>query len=952
MHNYQPSSGPGPAGLSSSPARFHEARLTSLRAALLAAVAISLGCPPARAALTTPTVGNYDPNGVPADSAMGAAGSIMQKDFAGAVAKSWVNNLGGVINFEKVRGTIGQNVMIATYGLKSNRFGGTNMLTITADTAFMGFQGLQAIRADVLTPQPNLTPSGGFVLDAISYGKYGLVFSTPLDQVGVTVLGDLDASGANLNITATVIDSAGAMQTVAGIMVPRGTGRNLFIGFQSQLNPIVELQISDANGNRFELDDLGFITAPHTFVRGSPSTITVQDTELSVVPIVFLDTELPAILQKFPGSTMDIVMQQCHSGGFVPYLNSAPPVGDWTFCSGCTLAESCMNYDGLGNTTQGALDNWTRSWREDAQLYQAAGMRAHFQTTLTGHAAQAAPAIAAITRDPFVPNAILPFVTAGAVDLATGKFVPEALVPVVTGTYRGTAGSWAYYMNTWVQLMPTVAPIAGNWQVVAPGRAPGLLPGGGPFPALPGNPAGAYRGSMRALPAENNPQYTSPSSANPANTASDMRSLLPDADSDLYAILVQWDEDFSGESRAIAAERTTRFAANIARMYNTLTGPTYMVPANNIVVLYYDGFWYDEATRKLPQFTLFPGPNATPNEVLASVPIDGQTGTNNAKQFLFNNDAILGNLFKTGNPGTPGGNVPGPDDHLLVYMTGHGISLSGNARKHYDNIGFGVQVKVAVDAVGAADTSVPGFDPVSEYVQAYEETMASTNTDATNVFSNPGLDLTNFVDAVDLIQISTTQPIPYGVQLTVNGYSDPSWMDLQPISDTNTVVYDLDPIVPGMVYSNSIYQIEVSNSLLYADLTLDTNAAADAGGYISFNLNGLPLTSFDPNFVSSVIIRGVEQEGAYVPPDPTAVSELTGVNIGEFLLTWPAGLNGFVIQTNSDLTTTNWGNVYIPGTNVVEVTGIADSSLPMGPNWALFPFSGSQLFFRLQPQSP
>jgi hypothetical protein len=65
------------------------------------------------------------------------------------------------------------------------------------------------------------------------------------------------------------------------------------------------------------------------------------------------------------------------------------------------------------------------------------------------------------------------------------------------------------------------------------------------------------------------------------------------------------------------------------------------------------------------------------------------------------------------------------------------------------------------------------------------------------------------------------------------------------------------------------------------------------------------------------------------------------------MLTWPPSLANYYIQQNPDLTTTNWVDVTSPGTSTPELTGVADSSLPMGTNWAFFTYTNCQMFYRL-----
>jgi hypothetical protein len=65
------------------------------------------------------------------------------------------------------------------------------------------------------------------------------------------------------------------------------------------------------------------------------------------------------------------------------------------------------------------------------------------------------------------------------------------------------------------------------------------------------------------------------------------------------------------------------------------------------------------------------------------------------------------------------------------------------------------------------------------------------------------------------------------------------------------------------------------------------------------------------------------------PPDDPGV-------LDNVVVSWPAGATGFVLQTNSDLTTTNWGNY----------TGTVDGS--GGTNSVTFKKSTGSLFFRLK----
>jgi hypothetical protein len=126
-----------------------------------------------------------------------------------------------------------------------------------------------------------------------------------------------------------------------------------------------------------------------------------------------------------------------------------------------------------------------------------------------------------------------------------------------------------------------------------------------------------------------------------------------------------------------------------------------------------------------------------------------------------------------------------------------------------------------------------------------------------------------------------------------------------------------------------------------------------APGEIDLEFAGIGDTDFDPNLVTAAIVRGAEQEVAYITPDVTAVNTLTPQNLdGGLLLSWPVGATNYWIQENPDLTTTNWVTVTNLNTSLPELTGIPDPTRPMGTNWAFFPYTSSQMFFRLQPSSP
>ena len=146
---------------------------------------------------------------------------------------------------------------------------------------------------------------------------------------------------------------------------------------------------------------------PHSFVRGAAARKLVKGFPNNVMPIVIVDDELPGILDDFPGYTVDVVMQQCHSGGFGPVLTNLPVAVEWTFASSVQLKETSVRLDIMYPGWVGYLDNFTRAWYEDAVLYPATGpgngMKQHYETAISGRPAQANPAISAIPPDLYAP---------------------------------------------------------------------------------------------------------------------------------------------------------------------------------------------------------------------------------------------------------------------------------------------------------------------------------------------------------------------------------------------------------------------------------------------------------------------------------------------------------------------------------------------------------------------
>lgn len=102
--------------------------------------------------------------------------------------------------------------------------------------------------------------------------------------------------------------------------------------------------------------------------------------------------------------TVDVVMQQCHGGGFAAdVVGTLGGAKGYTFSSAANWNESAWNdtsyaYLGLGSLTK--VDNWTRAWVES--LAFDVGMFQHYTDATSGKVT--APTI---TRDPYAPNGAL-----------------------------------------------------------------------------------------------------------------------------------------------------------------------------------------------------------------------------------------------------------------------------------------------------------------------------------------------------------------------------------------------------------------------------------------------------------------------------------------------------------------------------------------------------------------
>lgn len=666
----------------------------------------------------------------------------------------------------------------------------------------------------------------------------------------------------------------------------------------------------------------------HTYVRGVDTNGNMS--------VAFYDEDLPVILKKGPYTAVDIVMQQCHSGGFMQYLVNNPPGKDWTFTSSCAANETANNMEDIALLAFdyiGLVDNFTRSWREDAQYSPPFGMKQHYLTTVNGNAT----AKPAILQDRYAPGA------------APTKylFIDGSVYYIITGTFQGVTGQyiWAHYNDGfggsgsgWFQVKPTGENIKYGKKMV-----PSWTALKGAYGVEKDTPYPQFTSETTT----EHPQYAS------AGAASDQRVLgvpTPNPSNvQQYAILVQW--DVPNRSTETTTTYAYSYSVNMDRVINTLTS-TYNVSTDNIVALYFNGT-FGKNTRLPAYGYLYPGTSGNLLEDISGYgPIDGPSGTNDGGQGLFADLAVPGKLFKkNGAPGT----LPGTNAHLLVYFTGHGGTTTDAVKLKYKpdpSLEYQLLPSDSVNPDGTPDA--PGFDAVSELNAAIASFLATTNdpTDLPSdgaIFSYASNVLDGFQGVGDLIQINTTVPIPSYAQLVINGLTNTS-SPLTPANPNTATLYDLDPLVPGLLTNTYTYQVMVDSTVLNEGIP-EQNAEQDVNqGTIDIQFAGLQPTDFNPNLVKAFIVRGQDEEVAYLPPDITVTTNVTAQDIGGgMLLTWPPGATNYLIQENSDLTTTNWVTVTSPVNLAPEITGQADLTLPMGTNWAFFAYTNSQMFFRLAP---
>jgi len=120
--------------------------------------------------------------------------------------------------------------------------------------------------------------------------------------------------------------------------------------------------------------------------------------------------------------------------------------------------------------------------------------------------------------------------------------------------------------------------------------------------------------------------------------------------------------------------------------------------------------------------------------------------------------------------------------------------------------------------------------------------------------------------------------------------------------------------------------VQQSNILVCAE-QVGTETFSFSGTYVISGVAGSNSVTFNPAWVN--------------PPNPPLLSIAlvdppANPALDNAFVSWPAAADGFVLQTNTDLATTNWGDYLGP----VDTTN--------GINSVTFPKSGNALFFRLR----
>ena len=449
-------------------------------------------------------------------------------------------------------------------------------------------------------------------------------------------------------------------------------------------------------------------------------------------------------------------------------------------------------------------------------------------------------------------------VTAGSVDILFqqcygGGFLNDIMG---TGPANFTAAAAARWNETALnhdQVLKLASPLLDNytraWRDAASTRsANGFLDwyqsavtGTGIFTGVRKDPFA----SVPEAPNTEHPMYAT--ADNPTGGVNDKRTLMNNPSGPKqYAILVAWDKP------------NPRHVANLARIYWLLQNQ-FNVPLDNIVTLL--------DNQKLG--------NSSVNYNFLDSAISGPVffdGNNQRATWL---KALKGVLFSTAGV-VNGSNIPGPNDKLFIYNTGHGLHmLSGEWVVH--------------GAGDAADT-VSGIFNIA--TNGFATGFQLTDDEASTVMDTNG----NVC-----LQLQLSQQINPDALITVQGVASASAASAL-VTDPS-LVYNYN----GVVNTAFTYQLELPEDLLSLVATnLQLSVSGLAAPYVNGNL--VLITSF----------IGGDQELAYIPQPPAAssmtVPRTAGLTLkialSDIATNW-SDIRGYPVElTAINLVSTNGQTVY------------------------------------------
>jgi hypothetical protein len=221
-----------------------------------------------------------------------------------------------------------------------------------------------------------------------------------------------------------------------------------------------------------------------------------------------------------------------------------------------------------------------------------------------------------------------------------------------------------------------------------------------------------------------------------------------------------------------------------------------------------------------------------------------------------------------------------------------------------------------------------------------------------------GMDIKGGTNLISIAQLSFTMtstdpsntldwtysPIPYSYSGLNTGSADPVYLGIiYGPNGQNTYVTNgpADQLVNEIITcgsgnawwpdGTSADSIATQQSNIVACATqIGTQSFFFTGAYTIDGISGTNSVTFNPVVINVPPVAPPKLSLKLIDPPETPTV------LDNALVSWPAGATGFVLQTNSDLTTTNWG----------DYTGTVDSS--GGINSVTFKKSTGSLFFRLK----